>query len=101
VEALSLMVSESAATNRDCVRGRISLKVSESATTQFSLAILQSTGIFTTTNPCVSYRGRLVDYFSVVSYTVFGDDYRVNRDCARRRIKASAGEAVSVKISDA
>jgi len=29
---------------------------------------------------------------------VFGDDYRVNRDCAHRKNQASAGEAVLVMI---
>ena len=30
--------------------------------------------------------------------SVFGDDYRVNRECAERQIQASAGEAVLVLI---
>jgi len=34
-----------------------------------------------------------------VHYATFGDDYRVNRDCARVRNRASAGEAVSAMIS--
>jgi hypothetical protein len=29
---------------------------------------------------------------------VFGDDYRVTRDCAHRQIQASAGEEVLVMI---
>ena len=43
------------------------------------------------TNPGFSCVGSLVDYFWVVSYPVFGDDYRVNRDCALIRNQVSAG----------
>jgi hypothetical protein len=51
------------------------------------------------TNPDVSCGGSLVDYFWVVHYTAFSDNYRVNRDCARVLNRASAGEAVSATIS--
>jgi hypothetical protein len=33
-----------------------------------------------------------------VSYLVFGDYYRVNSECVRRRNQASIGEVVSVTI---
>jgi hypothetical protein len=42
-----------------------------------------------------------VDYILFLHYAAFSDDYRVNRDCARVRNRASAGEAVSAKISKA
>jgi hypothetical protein len=35
----------------------------------------------------------------VVHYSAFGDDYLVNRDCARVQNRSSAGEAVSATIS--
>jgi len=55
-------------------------------------------GLCALTNTDVSYKRSLVDYVWVVSYTVFGDDYRVKKDYARRQNQVSAGEAVSVTI---
>jgi hypothetical protein len=50
------------------------------------------------TNPRVSCGESLGDDFGVVSYSVFGDDYRVNKDCAPIRNQASTGEVVAVTI---
>jgi len=49
-------------------------------------------------HPDVSCGGILVDYFLFLHYAAFGDDYRVNRDCALVRNRTSAGEAVSAMI---
>jgi acyl-coenzyme A synthetase/AMP-(fatty) acid ligase len=49
-------------------------------------------------HPDVSCGGILVDYFCFLHYAAFGDDYRVNRDCALVRNRTSAGEAVSAMI---
>jgi hypothetical protein len=57
--------------------------------------------LFALINPDVSCGGSLVDYFLFLHYAAFGDDYRVNRDCARIRNRASPGEAVSAMISKA
>jgi hypothetical protein len=57
--------------------------------------------LFALINPDVSCGGSLVDYFLFLHYAAFGDDYRVNKDCARVRNRASAGEAVSAMISKA
>jgi hypothetical protein len=70
--------------------------------------------LFALINLDVSCGGSLVDYFLFLHYVVFGDDYRVtmdyrvnrdyyrvNKECARIRNKASAGEAVSSTISKA
>jgi acyl-coenzyme A synthetase/AMP-(fatty) acid ligase len=57
--------------------------------------------LFALINPDVSCGGSLVDYFLFLHYAAFGDDYRVNRDCARVRNRASPGEAVSAMISKA
>jgi hypothetical protein len=56
-------------------------------------------GLFALINPDVSCGGSLVDYFLFLHHVGFGDDYRVNRDCARVRNRASGGEAVSAMIS--
>ena len=56
-------------------------------------------GLFVLINTDVSCGGSLVDYFLFLHYAAFGDDYRVNRGCARVRNRASAGEAVSPMIS--
>ena len=66
------------------------------------------------TKPSFSWRSSFGDDFQVGSDYVFGDDYRVkrdylvnrdyyrvNKDCARIRNKASAGAAVSSTISKA
>jgi len=57
--------------------------------------------LFALINPDVSCGGSLVDYFLFLHYGAFGDDYRVNRDCARVRKRASAREAFSAMISKA
>jgi hypothetical protein len=54
--------------------------------------------LFALINPDVSCGGSLVDYFLFLHHVGFGDDYRVNRDCARVRNRASVGEAVSAMI---
>jgi len=58
--------------------------------------------------PSFSWASGFLDDFQVGRDSVFGDDYRVNRDyfrvnkdCARIRNKASAGEAVSSTMSKA
>jgi hypothetical protein len=56
-------------------------------------------GLFALINPDVSCGGSLVDYFLFLHHVGFVDDYRVNRDCARVRNRASVGEAVSAMIS--
>ena len=66
------------------------------------------------TKPSFTWRSSFSDDFQVGSDYVFGDDYRVNKDyqvnrdyygvnkdCARIRNQASAGEAVSSTISKA
>jgi len=53
------------------------------------------------TKPSFRWGSSFGDDFQVCSDSVFGDDYRVNRDCARVRNRASAGEAVSAMISKA
>jgi hypothetical protein len=66
------------------------------------------------TKPSFSWRSSFGDDFQVGSDYVFGDDYRVkrdylvnrdyyrvNKDCARIRSKASAGETVSSTMSKA
>jgi len=55
-------------------------------------------GLCVLTNQGVSCGGSLSDDFWVVNYSVFYDDYRVNRDCASIWNQASAGEADSVTI---
>ena len=52
-------------------------------------------------NPDIRCGGSLVDYFLFLHYAAFSEDYQVNWDCARVRNRASAGEAVSAKISKA
>jgi hypothetical protein len=55
--------------------------------------------LFALINPDVSCGGSLFDYFLFLHYAGFGDYYRVNRDYARVRNRASAREAVSAMIS--
>jgi hypothetical protein len=52
-------------------------------------------------NPDINCGGSLVDYFLFLHYPAFSDDYRVIRNYARVRNRASAGEAVSATISKA
>jgi hypothetical protein len=51
-------------------------------------------------NPRVRLGSTIVDGFCVGSYRTFGDDFRVNKDCGRERIQSSAGEAVSLMVSE-
>jgi hypothetical protein len=46
----------------------------------------------------ISWGSGFVDNFQGGSDSVFGDDYRVTRDCAHRQFHASAGEEVLVMI---
>jgi len=66
----------------------------------FRCWFLSQLGLYTLTNPGVSCEGSLGDDLWVFSNSVFGDDYQVNRDCVRRQNRASAGEPVSVTISE-
>jgi hypothetical protein len=56
-------------------------------------------GLCALTNPPVNCGSSVVNGFWVGSYSAFGDDFRVNRDCVRERIQDSAGEAVSLMLS--
>jgi hypothetical protein len=128
--------------NRDYVRRRIpaspveavSLIVFESAATQFSLGILQSTGylcadesrrqlwrqtrwlflsrqllsirwqvtsqqgVYVQTNPSISCETSFGEDFKCMSDSVFDVDFRVNLDCVRWPIQASAVKRVSVMV---
>jgi hypothetical protein len=46
----------------------------------------------------ISWQSSFVDNFQDGCDCVFGDDYRVTRDCAHRQIQALAGEEVLVMI---
>jgi len=46
----------------------------------------------------ISWGNGFVDNVQGGKDSVFGDDYRVTRDCAHRKNQASAGEAVLVTI---
>jgi len=48
--------------------------------------------------PIIRWGTGFVDNFQGGCDYVFGDDYRVNRECAQRQIQASAGEEVLVMI---
>jgi hypothetical protein len=48
--------------------------------------------------PIISWGIGFVDNFQGSCDSVFGDDYQLNRECAKRQIQASAGEAVLVLI---
>jgi hypothetical protein len=98
--------------NRASAGEAVSAMISKSAATQFLVTIIESTGIteskgiITESTRTVAHRkpssnwgSGFVDNFQVGSDSVFGDDYRVNRDCAHRQNQASAGEAVLVTIS--
>ena len=117
MEAVSLMVSESAAT-------QLSVTSSESTWTvcadesrpqlwrqsrwcflrqqrlSFPLRVRSQQGIYVPSNPGIGCGVSLVDYFWVNDHLVFDDDYRVNRECVRRWNQALGGEAVSVAISE-
>ena len=92
--------------NKDCVlrrnkvsaREAVSVMIFELVELSFRWRFPSQLGLCALTNPGVSSGGSLVHYFWVVSYPVFGDDYRVNRGCARRRNQVSAREAVLVMI---
>jgi hypothetical protein len=49
-------------------------------------------GLFALINPDVSCGGSLVDYFLFLHHVGFGDDYRVNRDCAHSQIQHQLGK---------
>jgi hypothetical protein len=85
--------------------------ISKSAATQFSVMIIESTripsqhGLFPSqqgqcahTEQSISWGSGFVGNFQGGNDSVFGDDYRVTRDCAHRQIQASAGEEVLVMI---
>jgi len=55
-------------------------------------------GLWAHTKPIISWGIGFVDNFQGGCDSVFGDDYRVNGECAQRQIQASAGEAVLVMI---
>jgi hypothetical protein len=76
------------------------LIISESSSTPFRWRLPSQQGLGAWTNPGFSCVGSLIDYFSVVRNSVFDDDNRVNRDCARRWNQASAVEEVSLMISE-
>ena len=70
-----------------------------------STGITESRGVITEATRTVRAYGTkhhlgngFVDNLQGGSDSVFGDDYRVNRDCAHRQNQASAGEAVLVTI---
>jgi hypothetical protein len=48
--------------------------------------------------PTISWGIGYVNNFQGGCDSVFGDDYRVNKECAQRQSQASAGEAVLVLI---
>jgi hypothetical protein len=52
-------------------------------------------GIYRPSNPGISCGVSLIDYFWVISHLIFYDDYRVNRECVRRRNQALGGEHFS------
>jgi hypothetical protein len=92
----------------------VELIISESSTTLLSVMITESTGtvrayetelqlgkLFRRRFPS-RQRLRFCDVYRVYrDYRVNRDYYRVNKDCARIRNKASGGEAVSSTISKA
>jgi hypothetical protein len=55
-------------------------------------------GLCAHTKESISWGSGFVDNFQGSCDSVFGDDYRVNRNCAHRQNQASAGEAVLVMI---
>jgi hypothetical protein len=70
-----------------------------------STGIIESRGIIIEATRSVRAYGTkhqlgsgFVDNFQGGRDSVFGDDYRVTRDCAHRQIQASTGEEVLVMI---
>jgi hypothetical protein len=55
-------------------------------------------GLWAHRKPIISWGIGFVDDFQGGCDSVFGDDYRVNREWVERQIQASAGEAVLVLI---
>ena len=86
--------------NQESTREAILVMIFQLAKTHCQWRFSSHLGLCAQTHPDVRCGGSLVDDFWVVSYSVFGDDYRVNRDCARRRNQASAVEEVSLMISE-
>jgi len=87
--------------NRGCERCRInvscleaiSLMISYSVVTQFTLTICDSTGLCALMNPRVTCGSGLVDDFRGDSDSVFLDNIWLNRGCVLSRIQASHVEA--------
>jgi hypothetical protein len=77
----------------------LSIPISGSATTQFSLTILESTGLWPLTNTRVTFGISFGDDFGVGRGLVFIDYFQVNRGCARLGIQASPSEVVSLTFS--
>jgi hypothetical protein len=61
----------------------LSLMVSESAATQLSVTISDQQGLCAWTKPSVSWGRSFGDDFRAVSDSFFGGDFRVKWDCVR------------------
>ena len=61
----------------------VSLMISESTTTLFSLIISETTGVFALSNPCVTRGSSFVEDFSDGIDSVFDDYFSVHRGCLR------------------
>jgi hypothetical protein len=96
--------------NRASAGEAVSATISKSAATTFSVTIIESTGLPSQQGLLPSQQGLCAHTEQSISRgsgfvnnfqgndSVFGDDYRVNRDCAHRQNQASAEEAVLVMI---
>jgi hypothetical protein len=115
LEALSLMVYESAATQLSVMFFESTGTVRADETRfwlgmqsrwwflsrqwlSFHLRFQSQQGLCALPNPRVSLGSTVVYGFWVGSYTAFSDDFRVNRECVRSWIQASAGDVVSVML---
>jgi hypothetical protein len=78
----------------------LSLMVSESAATQLSVMIPSQEGLFAQMKPSISWGSSCDDNFRVGSDSDFGDNFWVKWDCVRWRIQTSAREAVSLIVSE-
>jgi hypothetical protein len=76
----------------------VSLIIFYSSTTLLSVMITESTGTVHAYETELQLGSGFRDDFQGSCDYVFGDDYRVTRDCAHRQIQASAGEEVLVMI---
>ena len=72
----------------------VSLMVSESAATKFSVTISSQQGLFAQMKPSVKWGSSFVDNFRVGSDSIFGDDFQVKSNCVHGRILVTVGEAV-------